>query len=803
MLIKKKFRLGVVCGGPSLERGISLNSARSLSDHLNSDQIEIVPIYFDQNKNSFLVSRAQLYSNTPSDFDFKLSQTANRLNRSELKGLLNSLDIVFPAIHGTFGEDGELQSMLENWEIPFVGSSEEACKRCFHKFYANEFIRKHGFYAPPSILLEKGSARNVKIVNDFVARYNLKQLIVKPACGGSSIAVYLVKSAAEALAKAKVIFEDLVDSDVVIEPLCRGREFTVIILQNRFGHPVAIVPTEIEITSKDWQIFDYRMKYLASRQVKYHCPPRFTDEVIFKIQARAEQLFSLFGLADFARFDGWVTESGEIWFSDFNPISGMEQNSFLFMQAARLGMTHADLLHYILQSSCQRQEIEFPQEVSARNSTKKETVKVIFGGTTAERQVSLMSGTNAWLKLKRSTRYHPEPYLLADDKTVWKLPYGFALNHTVEEVKELCDHATEAKERLRPLVFSISERLGLLPTNCTAETELPRQLSLEQFIKEADTVFIGLHGGIGENGVLQSRLEKAGVAFTGSGSATSRLGMNKWNTALALNHLEKYGIFCPKKKLVPLSFFAGYKAKDFKRCWAELVEELGANILIKPNEDGCSAGVARLYKARDLERYLKLAIQGAPVIPANTLTHQRGFIEMPSAVLENVLIEEFIMTDSVRVKGKKLLWQDRGGWVEVTIGVLQRDGILRSMHPSLTVAAAEVLSLEEKFQGGTGINITPPPEPFVKYKVVKAAMKRLERVAEALGIEGYARIDAFMNIKSGELKIIEANTLPGLTPSTVIYHQALAENPPIYPTEFLERIIDNAIARSVAVRKVG
>jgi D-alanine-D-alanine ligase-like ATP-grasp enzyme len=67
----------------------------------------------------------------------------------------------------------------------------------------------------------------------------------------------------------------------------------------------------------------------------------------------------------------------------------------------------------------------------------------------------------------------------------------------------------------------------------------------------------------------------------------------------------------------------------------------------------------------------------------------------------------------------------------------------------------------------------------------------MEKVAKALGIKGYARIDAFMHIKTGELIIIEANTTPGLTPSTVIYHQALAEKPPMYPAQFLESVIKN------------
>ena len=76
-------------------------------------------------------------------------------------------------------------------------------------------------------------------------------------------------------------------------------------------------------------------------------------------------------------------------------------------------------------------------------------------------------------------------------------------------------------------------------------------------------------------------------------------------------------------------------------------------------------------------------------------------------------------------------------------------------------------------------------------EVVEKIKGRIGELAEKLGIKGYSRIDAFVNIKAGDLQIIEINTLPGLTPSTVLYHQALAEDTPIFPMELLEILISN------------
>src|ERR1044072_2881955 len=149
-----KISVAILCGGPSLERGISLNSARSVLDHLEGNGVEIVPVYFDHKKNAYKISKAQLYSNTPSDFDFKLQSEATPLSRSELVKTLKSVDIAFPVMHGTFGEDGAIQAFLEENHIPFVGSPAAACKKAFDKYVANEFIKKKGFFTLPSIVLK-------------------------------------------------------------------------------------------------------------------------------------------------------------------------------------------------------------------------------------------------------------------------------------------------------------------------------------------------------------------------------------------------------------------------------------------------------------------------------------------------------------------------------------------------------------------------------------------------------------------------------------------------------------------------
>lgn len=786
-------RIALLCGGPSPERGISLNSARSVLDHLSCEESDIIPIYFDIKKNAYKISHAQLYSNTPSDFDFKLQQTAVPLTQIALKRLLKNTDLVFPVIHGQFGEDGEIQTFLQKHDIPFVGSDAQACKKAFDKFNANEYIKQHGFFTNPSALLKIYHDDHRTVIEHFFATHHIQRAIVKPATGGSSIGVFSVSSPEQALEKAQLLFSKRMDTRVVIEPFVQGTEFTIIILENRFGLPIALPPTEIETDYTKNQIFDFRRKYLPTRQVTWHCPPRFDNLTIEHIQAQAEQLFALFGMHDFGRFDGWVLPDGTLWFCDFNPISGMEQNSFLFQQASRIGMTHEQVLRHIIESSCRRFKIQPPQITKHQQLIEhKQPIYVLFGGSTSERQVSLLSGTNVWLKLRGSKKYNPQPFLLDTHKNIWHLPYHLTLNHTVEEIMHNCNDYENTQERLKLFEQRARLRLGLLCPKNTQNFFKPYKMTLEDFIKQAPFVFNALHGGEGEDGTLQSLLEKNNIAFNGPDQHVSRLCMDKWATTEYIKKLNTPGINTIAGMPAQTASLLALNTKELKLFWKALKKKLGAHtIIVKPRTDGCSSGVVHLYSSTDLAKYLHLCATHASFIPSNTCTKQKNIIEMPTQLPHELIFERFIETDLLRVKNNILNHRRKSGWLEITSGVIGVDGKMTAFNPSITVAEGEVLSVEEKFQGGTGINLTPPPTSIIKPRVRKIIKERIQILAQALGITGYSRIDAFAHIVTGDLLIIEVNTLPALTPSTVLYQQALAEQPALFPRDLLHILISN------------
>ncbi len=788
-------KLALLCGGPSREKDISLNSVRSVYDHLRCmPGVGLSVFFLGQDMKCYPINEKFLYSNTTSDFEFMLSGN-DGLPLDALISALKRHDLVFPVMHGRFGEDGGVQRLLEANGIPFVASGSAACERMYSKKNAEEkILRPLGLRSVPKLFLSDPGAAD-SLIRDFMQKNNLSEVVIKPSEGGSSIGVSVARSPEDAVSTALESLKKY--GPLVVEQLCRGREFTVIILEAN-GRTAALMPTEVELLDRNGEplageVFDKRKKYLSTTETRYYCPARFGEDKIAEIRSTAVRLFKEVGARDFLRIDGWLLEDGSVYFSDFNPISGMEQNSFIFQQAAAVGLRHKDLLAVILKNACERNGIKF--DIPRDDKLGKKPVNVIFGGITSERQVSLMSGTNVWLKLLNSKKYCPVPYILFSEGggfTVYEVPYAAALKHTTEEIydyiKNRPDGYVAYTKRLKEEILTELGLSGRFP----AGEPSAEGMSLEGFIdmckKQGADVFLGLHGGFGENGGFQRLLEAAGLNFNGSGSLAAELCMDKFRTGERITSLSLPGVRTCKKILMEPEEVAEILSDPDPK-WRGITGLLGSgSVVVKPNGDGCSTGIVILRSSEDLRRYFALFSERRPYIPENTFADQPEKIQLP-AKLSEMLFEEYIRTETLLISKDGVSVSGGGAWVEMTVGVLEKKGAYHSFFPSVTVADNAVLSLEEKFQGGTGINITPPPENVIKKPLLEKIMRSMEAVAKGCGVKDYCRIDIFANNETGEIIVIELNTLPGLSPSTVLFQQGAKETPPLYPTELLETIL--------------
>jgi D-alanine-D-alanine ligase len=259
-----------------------------------------------------------------------------------------------------------------------------------------------------------------------------------------------------------------------------------------------------------------------------------------------------------------------------------------------------------------------------------------------------------------------------------------------------------------------------------------------------DFVFIGLHGGKGENGAVQGALEMLGIPYNGSGVLTSSLCMDKYKTAQTL---KDQGFSVPAQYYVERDVWK----KQSNNILDTIERSFTYPLVVKPHDDGCSVMVEkvkmRLALAESIESIMAKGKEGA-------------------------LVEEFI------------------NGMELTVGVIGNNKP-RALPPTQTVITRDILSIEEKFLPGAGENLTPAPLPT---EILHQVQDVIARAYSALGCKGYARIDCFYQsaaqspTQKDRVIILEVNTLPGMTPATCIFHQAAEIG--MKPMDFIDTIIE-------------
>lgn len=286
--------------------------------------------------------------------------------------------------------------------------------------------------------------------------------------------------------------------------------------------------------------------------------------------------------------------------------------------------------------------------------------------------------------------------------------------------------------------------LKLLMRNSTRDiaddlAQEAKPIPYESLKGRVDVVCLGLHGKYGEDGCVQGLLELLGVPYTGSGVLASAVVMDKY---VSRQILKIKGIDVPQT--IPVS--RQRWETDRKAVMKEIESGIGFPCVVKPCREGCSTAVKKVVTTGGLPGALDNAF-----------------------LWDNlVLVEEFL------------------SGMEVTCGVLGAE-TPEALVPSETIPTEDVLSLEDKFLYGQGENKTPARLPADRLEHIRETAAATFR---ALDLTGYARIDMFVRA-DGRVAVLEANTLPGMTPSTVLFHQAAASG--ITQAGLIDRIIRTAL----------
>ncbi|OGX84589.1 D-alanine--D-alanine ligase family protein [Hymenobacter glacialis] len=584
------------------------------------------------------------------------------------------------------------------------------------------------------------------------------------------------------------------ETQVLIESFVAGREFSCIVVEDASGLPLALPPTEIV---KGDELFDYRSKYLPGLARKV-TPIDLPEEKIQEIREACEEMFRTFGFQVYARLDGFVGHDGQLFLNDPNTTSGMLPASFFFHQAAEIGLNPSQFLTFLIRTSLAARRraglrpvklaqllARLDDAVAGRQheTTERIRVAVIMGGYSSERHISVESGRNIYEKLSSSAKYAPVPVFLtgsADEHRLYVLPVNVMLKDNADDIREKIEHA-EAGEAPHPILERIRREASTITSTYAGQgLALPRRITFEDLAQLADEVFIALHGRPGEDGALQQQLEKFGLPYNGSGVASSSVTINKFETN---KRLRTAGLLVAEHRMATkLEWWA-----DAEGFYRTLETQFPYPFIAKPADDGCSSAVKKIKTRAELEAFSKLIFRT-----------EEDLLTGPAGVLQLGFKEEFPRKDAFLVE--TLISRDGAAhFLEVTGGLLtayDKEGQLsiEVFEASEALATGEVLSLEEKFLAGEGQNITPAryaTDPAERQRISNEVKAVLRRVAEVLDIQGYARIDAFVRVRTeGEVEvlIIEVNSLPGMTPATCIFHQTALAG--YTPYQFIDRILE-------------
>lgn len=297
----KNKKIGVMMGGLSREREISLRTGKAILKALQEKGYKAYPIFVDQN----------------------IVETL----------LKERIEVAFIALHGRYGEDGTIQGMLELMRIPYTGSGVLASALSLHKIMAKKIFISEGIPTPPFEELRKDDIDR-KMEKDFLL---VPPLVVKPAREGSTIGVTIVRSKEELIPALREAGN--YDEEILIEKYISGKEITVGILGEI---PLPI----IEIVPKSG-FYDFHSKYTKG-ETQYIMPARIPREKYLYAQEISLKAFKALGCSGFARVDLVTDEEGNPFVIDVNTMPGMTETS-LFPKAAEFaGIQFGELVERIL-----------------------------------------------------------------------------------------------------------------------------------------------------------------------------------------------------------------------------------------------------------------------------------------------------------------------------------------------------------------------------------------------------------------------------------------------------------------------
>jgi D-alanine-D-alanine ligase len=354
-VILRKINVGLLCGGKSTEHEVSLQSAKNVIEAIDQEKYNITLIGINKqgawhiyNKENFLVNEQDPKKIALRKSDKKLAfelGAANPLVLAQSNEQIDKIDVIFPILHGAFGEDGTVQGLLKLADIPFVGPDILGSAVGMDKDIAKRILRDADIPIADFLVCRPQDRIDFTAVSEKLGL----PLFIKPANAGSSVGVSKVKNQAEFAAAIKEAFA--FDDKILIEECIVGREVECAVLGN--DNPEASTIGEIVATQ---DFYSYQAKYLDETGAVLNIPANIPQEIMNRLQSVAVKTYTALCCEGMTRVDMFLSKDNKIIVNEVNTIPGFTKISMYPKLWEASGLSYTALIDRLIELAIERHE---------------------------------------------------------------------------------------------------------------------------------------------------------------------------------------------------------------------------------------------------------------------------------------------------------------------------------------------------------------------------------------------------------------------------------------------------------------
>jgi D-alanine-D-alanine ligase len=347
----KKKKVALLFGGKSAEHEVSLRSAKNIAEAIDKEKYDVVLIGIDksgrwllEDTSKKLLGQEEVFAlNASSDAVAFVPESGGEVANLTRKNSGEKIDVVFPILHGPFGEDGTIQGLLKLANVPFVGAGVLGSAVGMDKDVMKRLLRDAGIRVAKFLAIRDYEDSSFASVSEVLG----SPVFVKPANLGSSVGISKVHNEQEFTTALAEAFR--FDRKVIIEEFVPGREIECAVLGN--DNPVASIPGEVIPHS---EFYSYEAKYVDENGAALEIPAQLPEEIVRAIQEIAVRTFKVLSCEGMGRVDFFLKENGEIYVNEINTIPGFTNISMYPKMWEASGISYSELIDKLIELAIER-----------------------------------------------------------------------------------------------------------------------------------------------------------------------------------------------------------------------------------------------------------------------------------------------------------------------------------------------------------------------------------------------------------------------------------------------------------------